>query len=108
MITRLEFKAKQHQQKTDALNKTAQLNSEGISFEKAGKIENAIAVYEENIKGGYPATHSFDGLVILYRKLKRYGDEERVLYNALKVFKGKSTNMDYQDRLKKLSMIKRK
>jgi len=105
MITHLESKATEYRENTDALNKAAQLNNKGICLEKSGKIEKAISVYEENIKSGYSATHSFDRLVILYRKLKRYGDEERLLYNAIKVFKEKSTNMDYQDRVNKLNTI---
>lgn len=68
------------------LSRTAGANNEGKELEKEGKIQEAIAVYEENIKLEYPATHSYDRLMILYRKLKQKEDEIRVIKKAIEVF----------------------
>lgn len=68
------------------INETARLNNLGIMLEKKGEIDTAISVYEENIKIGYPATHSYDRLMIIYHKLKQYKNEKRVIEIALRVF----------------------
>lgn len=68
------------------LRRTAELNNKGIALEKEGRIEEAIKVYEQNIQIGYPATHSYERLMILYRKRKDYGDEIRVARLAIDVF----------------------
>jgi hypothetical protein len=68
------------------LNNTARLNNEGIAFEKSGKIEQAINIYESNIKIGYPATHSYERLMILYHKRKDFENEKRVIEIAIQVF----------------------
>lgn len=39
----------------DALGQTASSNNQGIQLEKENRIEEAIKVYEDNIKLGYPA-----------------------------------------------------
>lgn len=70
----------------DKLSKCAELNNLGISYEKMGDIDAAIQVYEENISLGYPATHSFDRLMILYRKNKEYAKEIKVIKKAISVF----------------------
>jgi tetratricopeptide (TPR) repeat protein len=49
-------------------------------------LDTAIELYEENIKSGYPEPYSFDRLMILYRKQKRFKDELRVIKRAIKVF----------------------
>lgn len=69
-----------------ALFKCAELNNKGMAQEKSGNIDLAIETYEENIKGGYPATHSYDRLMILYRKRKDYLNELRIIDIALDVF----------------------
>lgn len=68
------------------IDRSAELNNKGIALEKDGKIEDAINVYEENIKIGYPATHSYERLMILYHKGKRYQDEKRIVEIAISVF----------------------
>lgn len=85
------------------LNETARRNNEGIALEKEGRVDEAISIYEENIADGYPATHSFDRLVVLYRKKKDAENEKRVIHRAFEVF-GEST---YSDKLKaRLNKIK--
>ncbi|MDR3246709.1 MAG: hypothetical protein LBT50_09795 [Prevotellaceae bacterium] len=68
------------------LKKTCELNDRGINLEKRGLINEAIEAYEENISLNYPATHSYDRLMILYRKKKLYNDELRVIQLAICVF----------------------
>lgn len=71
----------------DNLTACASLNNRGIELEKAGLIDEAIKVYEDNIKGDcYPATHSFERLMVLYRRRKDYSNEIRVIEKAVSVF----------------------
>lgn len=63
-------------------------NNNGIALEKAGDIDAAIAEYEENIKGGYRALHSYNRLMVLYRKRKDYDNEIRVIDYSIGVFIG--------------------
>lgn len=84
------------------LEKCAELNNKGIQLEKNGKIDEAIQVYETNIDGDcYHATHSFDRLMVLYRKRKDYVNEIRVIKKAIKIFKMPK----YEERLKKASEL---
>ena len=69
---------------------TASLNNKGIELEKAGDIQSAIKVYEENVKLyednvdiGFLARHQYDRLIILYHKLKDYENEKRILNKAV-------------------------
>ena len=66
--------------------RTADRNEEGRQAEQNEDTEAAIKLYEENIKEGYPEPFAFDRLMILYRKLKRYKDELRVIKRGIKVF----------------------
>ena len=62
-------------------------NNRGIELEKSGRIDEAIRVYEANIAGDcYPACHSFDRLMVLYRKRKDYTNEIRVITKAIEIF----------------------
>jgi hypothetical protein len=92
--------------KVDAqFTKTAELNNQGIAFEKNGDTDSAIKVYEENIALGLESTHPFDRLMILYRKRNDSNNEIRVIRRALDVFKNErysNTTYDYNLRLKKL------
>ncbi|MDR1652881.1 MAG: hypothetical protein LBS01_04415 [Prevotellaceae bacterium] len=60
------------------LSKTVELNFKGKDLEKEGKIDEAISSYEENVKLGYPAMHSYHRLVVLYHKMKDYENEKRI------------------------------
>ena len=78
-------------------------NNQGIRYEKQGNIEDAIKVYEENIKPEcYPARHSFDRLLVIYRRRKDYQNEMRVCERAISVFK---TELKYKDRLIKIKNL---
>jgi hypothetical protein len=86
LYNELESKLKQHNDFNILLNKTSELNNKGIQFEKDGNIQDAIQVYEENIKLGYPATHSYERLMVLYDKQKDSENEKRVVKAAINVF----------------------
>lgn len=68
------------------MSKTANLNCKGIDYEKNRHIDDAIRVYEENIELGYPATHSFERLMIIYRKKLDYENEIRIIKIAIEIF----------------------
>lgn len=68
------------------LQDTAARNNEGMDYEKKGSVNEAIAIYEENIADGYPALHAFDRLMKIYRRLKDYRNEIRVIERAIEVF----------------------
>lgn len=79
------------------LFKCVQLNNEGIRLEKEGEIEEAIKLYEKNVNEvKYPATHSYDRLMVLYRKQKDYENEIRVIKLAIEMF---PKDEKYQKRL---------
>lgn len=64
----------------------ATANNLGIQYEKEGNIDAAIEVYEKNILLDYPATHSYERLMVIYRKLNKYDKEIRIIEKAISVF----------------------
>lgn len=85
-------KLKKRIEAEELLSRTAQRNNLGIEAEKNGQLEKAIEYYEENIKDGYQAIHSFDRLMILYHRRKQYKDEIRVIDLAVEIFNTDSYN----------------
>ena len=86
-LERMENRLAEFEARNRALTRCAELNNEGMRLEKQGDIDAAIAIYEQNISGDcYPATHSFDRLMILYRKRKDYQNERRVIQKAIRLF----------------------
>lgn len=75
-------------------------NNDGIAFEKGGGIEEAIKVYEENIELGFPAMHSYTRLMIIYRRLKDYDNEQRVIRRAIEVYEKAGLAADDVDKWK--------
>jgi tetratricopeptide (TPR) repeat protein len=66
--------------------RTADRNEEARQAESNEDLDQAIKLYEENIKEGYADPYAFDRLMVLYRKQKKYKDELRVINRAIKVF----------------------
>ena len=97
-IKKLDILLQKKKEQEKRLFKTAALNNKGIAFEKSGNINKAIKCYEENLLIGYPARHSFDRLMIIYRKLKDYDNELRVIEKAIDLFREEK----YSQRLAKL------
>ncbi|GHT63127.1 hypothetical protein FACS189451_09250 [Bacteroidia bacterium] len=89
------------------------LNNKGSEYEKQGKINLAIKTYEKNIGVDcYPASHSFNRLMVLYRKEKYYDNEIRVINRAIDVFSVDSHYSSevykWRDRLEKVNQLKNK
>ena len=99
MMLRYERK----QQDDKRLSECVELNNEGLSYEKNGDVESAINAYERNIcPGCWPARHSFDRLLVLYRKKKDYGSERRVCLRAVDEFPEEEK---YRQRLLKIDKL---
>jgi tetratricopeptide (TPR) repeat protein len=69
----------------DIIDKVCELNMQGIAYEKSGDIDSAILCYEENIKLRYAASHSYERLMAIYRRLKKVDEEIRVITVAIEV-----------------------
>lgn len=54
------------------------VNVEGRALEKAGRIDEAIALYEYGVARGTDTPATYTRLRILHRKLKRPEDVERI------------------------------
>ena len=99
----IKQKISENDRKIKLLNECAANNNEGIKLEKEGNIEAAIKKYESNIfDGRYQARHSFDRLIIPYRKEKDYNNEIRVIKRAIEVFPGETK---YTERLQKINTL---
>ncbi len=61
-------------------------NLKGKELEKAGKTDDAINLYEQNVRERAIGTHSYDRLAIIYRRRKRFAEEIRVLEVAISVY----------------------
>jgi pentatricopeptide repeat protein len=54
------------------------VNVEGRALESAGRIDEAIALYEYGVAEGSDTPFTYTRLMILYRRLKRPDDVERI------------------------------
>lgn len=100
----MEKRHSKYIEKENKLYKCCELNNLGIKYEKEGDVDKAVNAYEENINIGYPARHSYDRLLVLYRKRKDYDNEERVAAKAYSLFGEEK----YAARLEKIQIIKTK
>jgi tetratricopeptide (TPR) repeat protein len=83
-------------------------------FEKADEIQNAIALYEQNINDGFLASLPYERLRIIYEKQRSYQSAIRVCKRYIEVLQMVSTFWPqysnirqipkYQDIIKKLSV----
>jgi len=62
------------------------MNQKGIKLEKENKTDQAIMLYESVIEQNFEGNHPYDRLAIIYRRLKEYDSEIRVLEKAIDVF----------------------
>lgn len=87
-IASMEKKLVSEVAKQKALTECADRNNRGKELEKDGRLDEAVALYEDNIKPGcWPATYSFDRLLVIYHKRQDYKNELRVCRRAVSVFK---------------------
>ena len=61
-------------------------NTAAHEAELAGDLERAAALYEENISLHIADQHSFDRLMIIYRKQKEYTKELQVIKKGIALF----------------------
>lgn len=88
-------------------DKQVKRNLKGIGLEKAKKVDDAIKLYEENVKENFEGSHPYNRLAIIYRKRKEIDNEIKVLEKAVWVFE----NIVYKgrsDRLPKLVKFKKR
>jgi tetratricopeptide (TPR) repeat protein len=78
-------------------DKQVERNLKGIELEKSGRVDEAIQLYEENVKENFEGSHPYDRLAIIYRKRNMIDDEIRVLEKAIWVFE----NIVHRERLDK-------
>jgi len=81
-------------------------NLKGRELEKECKIDEAIKLYEKNIKEEFDGNYPYERLAIIYSKKGSLEDEIRVLEKAVWVFenivyKGRSDRLPKLDRFKK-------
>lgn len=104
LVNKKEWKKAQElmekdKEREDEVSVTATLNNTGISYEKEGKEDEAIAIYEENVARKCKASHSYDRLLVLYKKRKDIENEIRIAKLAHSLFPQESK---YKKRLDKL------
>lgn len=85
-LQEIETAFKADKELSESISRCAERNNKGMQLEKSGDIEGAIATYEANISDTYPATHSYDRLIVLYRRKKDYNNELRVIESAIGKF----------------------
>jgi tetratricopeptide (TPR) repeat protein len=61
-------------------------NLEGLAAEQAGRLDEAIALYERNVAEGFPGDLPYGRLVAMYERRQAYDEAERVLRRAISVF----------------------
>lgn len=86
-------------------NKQVDRNLKGIELEMEGKTEDAINLYEQNIKENFDGNHPYDRLAVIYSKKNLIDDEIRVLEKAVWVFE-KLVSKARADREPKLAKFK--
>ncbi|MEN2402591.1 hypothetical protein GKZ90_0022570 [Flavobacterium sp. MC2016-06] len=76
-------------------------NLKAIEFEKAGEIEQAIALYEENVTEGFKGNHPYDRLATIYKNQIDLDNEIRVLEKAIVIYE----EITIEDRLEGLPKL---
>jgi tetratricopeptide (TPR) repeat protein len=72
-------------------------NLEAMEAEHAGRVEEAIALYERNVREGFPGDLPYGRLVAIYEKRGAFAEAGRVLERAIAVFES-STRRTPADR----------
>jgi hypothetical protein len=72
-------------------------NLAGLEAERAGRVDDAIALYERNAAEGFAGDWPYGRLVAIYEKRGALEDAERVLRRGIEVF-GASKLRTPQDR----------
>jgi tetratricopeptide (TPR) repeat protein len=78
------------------------INLKGIEFEKKGKVDDAIAMYELNVQDNFAGLHPYKRLSIIYIKLKLIKEAERVLRKGIENVFGDNHRNELEKRLLKI------
>ncbi len=86
-------------------------NLRGIELEKADRVEEAIMLYEANVREYFIGSHPYKRLAIIYVKQKKYSDAKRILEQAVELFKNDTFRLSpntlskYEDFKKRLDKV---
>lgn len=89
---------------SDKYNREYMRNKKGIEFEKKGKLEEAIAMYELNVDENFEGLHPYKRLAIIYTKLKLFEEADRVLRNGIRNVIEIKHREELESRLLKISL----
>lgn len=92
---------------------TVDANLSGEELERAGRVDEAIALYEKCVSERFDGSYPYNRLAIIYRKRKDYDNEIRVLEQAIDIYShdisGDNTKLSkFQERLEKAKELKRR
>lgn len=82
-------------------------NLQALEYEKSGKIEAAIKLYEQNVAENFDGNLPYDNLSHIYRTQGKIDDEIRVLQRAVYVFEN-LVSKQRSDRLPKLEKFQKR
>jgi tetratricopeptide (TPR) repeat protein len=81
-----------------------QRNEQGSAYEKAGDIDQAIALYEQNVADEFMGGHPYERLRILYSQRKDYANALRICQAAVACpYLDKKKKEKFQEWVKKLA-----
>lgn len=86
-------------------NRMVQYNLDGAELEKAGRVDDAVALYLYNVEHRFQGNYPYDRLAIIYRKAKSYDKEVYILKRAIDVFEN-DVIPDRPDRDRKIKKFK--
>lgn len=70
----------------EAMDRQTRRNLEGLEMERAGQIEQAVELYEQNVAEGFEGDWPYGRLVAHYEKLGAWDQAQRVLERGIEVF----------------------
>lgn len=81
-------------------------NIEGIRLEKEGKIKEAIALYEANVKDCFDGSHPYNRLRIIYANMEDYSNAIRVIEICLAMnILGEKDRVKFERHLAELKVL---
>jgi tetratricopeptide (TPR) repeat protein len=97
-------KGKPFQPEREAQNDQVERNLRGRELEREGLIDDAIELYQANVRGGFDGDWPYYRLAVIYRGRKDYASEIAILERAVEVFEAlveMSPRSDVQPKLAK-------
>ena len=84
-------------------------NLMGSELEKRGMVEEAIKLYEQNVKENFRGSHPYYRLAVIYRKKGQLDNEIRILEKAIKIYENDGPKLQkFKERLQKARELKSK